>query len=88
MPNVQCPQTLETAFHYCALAGNNDVLAEMISHMSPSEVQKALNAQTAVGWTPLLIACHKGHMELVRVSSRALLPAPDRPTARLVSGTG
>lgn len=37
----------------------------MISHMSPSEVQKALNAQTAVGWTPLLIACHKGHMELV-----------------------
>ncbi|KAJ1519694.1 hypothetical protein ONE63_004957 [Megalurothrips usitatus] len=62
---LQANQTLETAFHYCALAGNNDVLSEMISHMSASEVQKALNAQTAVGWTPLLIACHKGHMELV-----------------------
>ena len=37
----------------------------MISHMTPSEVQRALNGQTAQGWTPLLIACHKGHMELV-----------------------
>ncbi|KAF4517975.1 hypothetical protein B566_EDAN005342, partial [Ephemera danica] len=57
--------TQETAFHYCALAGNNDVLVEMISHMSQTEVQKALNRQTDKGWTPLLIACHHGHMELV-----------------------
>jgi ankyrin repeat protein len=60
-------QTLETAFHYCAHAGNNDVLVEMISHMSQTEVQKALNRQTDKGWTPLLIACYHGHMELVRL---------------------
>lgn len=58
-------QTLETAFHHCAKAGNNDVLCEMIAHMSQTEVQKALNRQTDKGWTPLLIACHRGHMELV-----------------------
>ncbi|XP_065340589.1 serine/threonine-protein phosphatase 6 regulatory ankyrin repeat subunit C isoform X2 [Cloeon dipterum] len=57
--------TQETAFHYCAHAGNNDVLCEMISHLSQTEVQKALNRQTDKGWTPLLIACYHGHMELV-----------------------
>ncbi|KAJ8897031.1 hypothetical protein PR048_002377 [Dryococelus australis] len=57
--------TLETAFHRCAVAGNNDILNEMLGHMSQTEVQKALNRQTAVGWTPLLIACHHGHMEMV-----------------------
>jgi len=68
---------VETAFHYCAVAGNNDVLTEMISHMSATDVQKALNAQTSVGWTPLLIACHKGHMELVSLekSERSFRPA-------------
>ncbi|XP_055683322.1 serine/threonine-protein phosphatase 6 regulatory ankyrin repeat subunit A isoform X2 [Lutzomyia longipalpis] len=55
----------ETAFHYCAIAGNNDVLSEMISHMSPTDISKALNKQSSVGWTPLLIASHRGHMELV-----------------------
>lgn len=35
-------------------------MTEMIAHMASSEVQKALNKQSAVGWTPLLIACHKG----------------------------
>ncbi|XP_055708991.1 serine/threonine-protein phosphatase 6 regulatory ankyrin repeat subunit A isoform X3 [Phlebotomus papatasi] len=55
----------ETAFHYCAVAGNNDVLSEMISHMSPTDISKALNKQSSVGWTPLLIASHRGHMELV-----------------------
>ncbi|XP_034945835.1 ankyrin-1 isoform X2 [Chelonus insularis] len=63
--SLQTKQTQETAFHYCALAGNNEVLAEMINHMSATEVQKALNRQSAVGWTPLLIAAHRGHMELV-----------------------
>ncbi|XP_063376605.1 serine/threonine-protein phosphatase 6 regulatory ankyrin repeat subunit B [Cydia fagiglandana] len=55
----------ETAFHFCAIAGNNDVMTEMITHMSAADVGRALNKQNSVGWTPLLIACHKGHMELV-----------------------
>ncbi|XP_049790340.1 serine/threonine-protein phosphatase 6 regulatory ankyrin repeat subunit A [Schistocerca nitens] len=55
----------ETPFHCCALAGNNDVLTEMLSRMTQTDVQKALNRQNAVGWTPLLIACHHGHMRLI-----------------------
>lgn len=55
----------ESAFHYVAVAGNNDVLLEMISHMNITDVQKALNRQSAIGWTPLAIASHRGHMELV-----------------------
>ena len=62
---MQTKQAQESAFHYCALAGNNEVLSEMISHMSATEVQKALNRQSAVGWTPLLIAAHRGHMDIV-----------------------
>lgn len=55
----------ETAFHFCAVAGNNDVMAEMIAHLSSTEISRALNKQSNVGWTPLLIACNRGHMELV-----------------------
>lgn len=51
--------------HFCAVAGNNDVLTAMLDGMSPSEVQQAMNRQSSVGWTPLLIACHRGHMSLV-----------------------
>lgn len=32
----------------------------MIAHMTPTDAQKALNRQNANGWTPLLIASHKG----------------------------
>jgi len=63
--SLQTKQAHESAFHHCALAGNNEVLSEMISRMSSTEVQKALNKQNVVGWTPLLIASHRGHMELV-----------------------
>lgn len=37
----------------------------MLDSMSPSEVQQSMNRQSSVGWTPLLIACHRGHMSLV-----------------------
>lgn len=62
---IQTKATNETCFHYCAVAGNNAVLAEMLTHMNATEIQKAMNRQSNIGWTPLLIACHKGHMELV-----------------------
>ncbi|KAL1139667.1 hypothetical protein AAG570_006645 [Ranatra chinensis] len=58
-------QNQETVFHFNAIVGNNDVLTEMIGMMSSTDVQKALNRQTAIGWTPLLIACHHGHMDMV-----------------------
>ncbi|XP_070159697.1 serine/threonine-protein phosphatase 6 regulatory ankyrin repeat subunit B isoform X2 [Polyergus mexicanus] len=63
--SLQTKQAHETAFHHCALAGNNEILEEMISRMSSTDVQKALNRQNVVGWTPLLIASNRGHMELV-----------------------
>lgn len=37
----------------------------MLAQMTSTEAQKALNRQNSVGWTPLLIACHQGHMEMV-----------------------
>lgn len=37
----------------------------MLGSISPSDVQQAMNRQSSVGWTPLLIACHRGHMNLV-----------------------
>lgn len=63
--SIQSKATNETCFHYCALAGNNEVITEMLTHMNATDIQKALNRQSNIGWTPLLIACHKGHMELV-----------------------
>ncbi|XP_034948756.1 serine/threonine-protein phosphatase 6 regulatory ankyrin repeat subunit A-like [Chelonus insularis] len=63
--SLKTKQMQETVFHYCALAGNNQVLQEMISHMSATEIQKALNQQNIIGWTPLLIASHYGHMTLI-----------------------
>ncbi|XP_024086080.1 serine/threonine-protein phosphatase 6 regulatory ankyrin repeat subunit B isoform X2 [Cimex lectularius] len=63
--NLTTKQSLETVFHYCAIVGNNDVLTELIAAMTTTDVQKALNRQSAIGWTPLLIACHHGHMEMV-----------------------
>lgn len=63
--SLQTKVSNETCFHYCAIAGNNEILSEMLTHMNATEVQKAMNRQSSVGWTPLLIACHKGHMELV-----------------------
>ncbi|XP_055644880.1 serine/threonine-protein phosphatase 6 regulatory ankyrin repeat subunit B isoform X8 [Toxorhynchites rutilus septentrionalis] len=57
--------TNDTCLHAVAVAGNNDVLSEVISHLSTADVQKAMNRQSSVGWTPLLIACNRGHMDLV-----------------------
>ncbi|XP_046663670.1 LOW QUALITY PROTEIN: serine/threonine-protein phosphatase 6 regulatory ankyrin repeat subunit A [Homalodisca vitripennis] len=63
--NIQTHKMMESVFHYIAVTGNNDTLLEMLAHMNATEAQKALNRQNAVGWTPLLIACHQGHMEMV-----------------------
>ncbi|KAL3269427.1 hypothetical protein HHI36_008497 [Cryptolaemus montrouzieri] len=62
--NLETPHQ-ETAFHYVATAGNNNVVMEMISHMTPTDSQKALNKQNSNGWTPLLIASNMGHKNMV-----------------------
>lgn len=49
-----------------AKEGNNDILKEMLSRLTPVECQRALNKQSSKGWSPLLIACHKGHKEVVK----------------------
>lgn len=38
----------------------------MLSRMSVIECQRALNKQSDKGWSPLLIASHKGHKEVVK----------------------
>ncbi|XP_054262267.1 ankyrin-1-like [Macrosteles quadrilineatus] len=63
--NIQTHKMMESAFHYIAVTGNNDTLLEMLAHMSSTEAQKALNRQNVMGWTPLLIACHHGHTDMV-----------------------
>jgi ankyrin repeat protein len=60
------PQLHETPFHYCAREGNDEILKEMLSRMTQVECQRAVNKQSTKGWSPLLIACHKGHTEVVR----------------------
>ena len=62
---IQTKQGYETVFHCIANAGNNNILLEVISHMMPFDLQKALNKQNSKGWTPLLIAARKGHREIV-----------------------
>lgn len=62
----QTRETHETPFHYVAKEGNNDILNEMLSRLTPVECQRALNKQSSKGWSPLLIACHKGHKEVVK----------------------
>lgn len=63
--SLQTKQTMETCLHFLAKTGNNNILTEMLQHMSPTDTQRELNRQSSIGWTPLLIACNEGHMDLV-----------------------
>lgn len=63
--SVQTKQAMETCFHYLAKTGNNDIFTEMLLHIPPAQTQRELNRQSSIGWTPLLIACNQGHMNLV-----------------------
>lgn len=58
---------METPVHYCARAGNSDILLEIVKHIEPSKVQIAVNKQSKNGWSPLLVASNKGHLEIVRI---------------------
>ncbi|XP_018122170.1 provisional ortholog of ankyrin repeat domain 52 L homeolog isoform X1 [Xenopus laevis] len=59
--------TLETPLHYCARVGNEDVLLEMIRHISSSRMQQTMNKQAKNGRSPLLVAAEQGHTGIVRI---------------------
>ncbi|XP_065668345.1 serine/threonine-protein phosphatase 6 regulatory ankyrin repeat subunit B isoform X5 [Hydra vulgaris] len=64
--NLQTLHTAETAVHYCCETGNTKVLQMIFASISEKETFKASNCPNIKGWTPLLIACHFGHLGIVR----------------------
>ena len=45
-----------------------DVLREVLSHLHGGQIQLAVNKQSSIGWSPLIVASSKGHLEVVKVS--------------------
>jgi len=58
---------METPIHYCARAGNSDILMEIVKHIEPHKVQIAVNKQAKNGWSPLLVASTEGHLDIVNI---------------------
>ncbi len=56
----------ESCFHYACKEGNNDTLKEMLTRLGTVECQRALNRQNNKGWSPLLMACRRGHTNVVQ----------------------
>ncbi|KAG6931799.1 serine/threonine-protein phosphatase 6 regulatory ankyrin repeat subunit B-like [Chelydra serpentina] len=59
--------SLETPLHYCARVGNEDVLLEMLKHISTSRMQQSINKQAKNDWSPLLVAAERGHTAIVKI---------------------
>ncbi|KAJ8033227.1 Ankyrin-1 [Holothuria leucospilota] len=64
--NVITKLTHETPLHYCARAGNTDILLQMLKHLGPNKSQLAVNRQSKNGWSPLLLASEEGHVDTVK----------------------
>ncbi len=43
-------QTGESPIHYCARAGNADIMLEIVKHLGPNRVQGAINKQAKVSF--------------------------------------
>ena len=61
-------QNRETVFHYVADEGNVDVVKQILKGLHSGQIQLAVNKQSSTGWSPLIIASHKGHLDIVKVS--------------------
>ncbi|XP_012688345.1 transient receptor potential cation channel, subfamily N, member 1 [Clupea harengus] len=57
----------ETPLHYCARVGNTAVLQEILRGVAASCLQMAVNKHAKNGWSPLLLAAERGHLEVVRM---------------------
>ena len=44
-----------------------DVLKELLSHLHGGQIQLAVNKQSSTGWSSLIVASGKGHLEVVKV---------------------
>ena len=54
-------------FHYVADEGNVDVVKQILKGLHSGQIQLAVNKQSSSGWSPLIIASHKGHLDIVKV---------------------
>ena len=62
---AQTSTAQESAFHYVSLAGNADLLQDMVDKTNTGLIQLIVNKQNTLGWAPLLAASSKGHFETV-----------------------
>ena len=53
-------QTQETPIHYCARAGNADILLEIVKHIGPNKTQVAVNKQAKVSHNTITLNKHAG----------------------------
>ncbi|XP_058234421.1 transient receptor potential cation channel, subfamily N, member 1 isoform X2 [Hemibagrus wyckioides] len=60
-------QTGETPIHYCARAGNVEVLQEMLSNVTSQFLHIAINKQDKTGRSALLLAAQQGHTPVVKL---------------------
>ncbi|XP_022089542.1 serine/threonine-protein phosphatase 6 regulatory ankyrin repeat subunit B-like isoform X2 [Acanthaster planci] len=65
--NLITKLTQESSLHYCARAGNNNIMLKMVNHLGPNRTQLAVNRQSKNGWSPLLVASEEGHVEIVKL---------------------
>ena len=54
-------------FHYVAYEGNVDVVKQILKGLHSGQIQLAVNKQSSTGWSPLILASHKGHIDIVKV---------------------
>ncbi|XP_050400941.2 ankyrin-1 [Patella vulgata] len=65
--NIQSKLTHESPLHYCARAGNANILLEIVHLLGPTKLQAVVNRQAKDGNSPLLVASEQGHLEIVRI---------------------
>ncbi|CAB3983026.1 serine threonine- phosphatase 6 regulatory ankyrin repeat subunit A-like [Paramuricea clavata] len=79
-PNLETAEVKETAVHYCARHGNNEILLALFNAVSADEVQRLVNQKTRDGLTPLLISSKEGNLDVIKslMSRQARLDAFDQ----------